>query len=85
MPRKQRPETDQLIKTMLGLGTTQKPIAQRAQCSKRQVQRIKHNLLHYGTIRKPKKPQQGRKRFLDDAQEDVCNHIQIELIVVGAP
>ena len=71
MPRKQRPEQDQLVTAMLRQGTTQKSIAQRAHCSERQVQRIKQSLLRHGTVRKPKNPRQGRKCLLNDIQEDV--------------
>jgi len=73
MPWKQKPETDQFVKSMLGLGIEQKLIVERAHCSIWQVQRIKHNLLQYGTVCKPKKPEQGRKRVLTNLQEDVSN------------
>ena len=67
MSRAQRPETDQLVKNA-GIGDSTESDRAAAHCSKRQVQRIKQNLQHYGTLRKRQKAESA---FLNYAQQDV--------------
>ena len=59
------------IRAGLELGTDQKTIAQQVGVSKRQVTRIKHNIVSYGTVRRPKKPSQGRQPKITKAMAEV--------------
>ena len=56
----------------LEMGTYQKTIAQWAGISKRQVTRIKHNIVFYGSVKRPKKPLQGRQPKITEGMAEVC-------------
>ena len=56
---------------MLELDLPHADIATRANVSLRQVRRIKHNIIRYGTIQRPKLPAQGRKRVMTEEMEEV--------------
>jgi transposase len=61
MPQALSSEKLARIRAGLEMGTDQKTIAQQVGVSKRQVTRIRHNLVFYGSIKCPKKPYQGRQ------------------------
>ena len=71
MPRILSPSKRRRIQGGLQEDIPQKEIATRVHCSKRQVTRIKHNLVHYGTTTRPKKPQQGRQPKIAEAMAQV--------------
>ena len=60
MPPSLRSEQEQLVKGMLMLKQPLLIIATAAECSLRQVRRIKLNLLKYNSVRAPKAAHQGR-------------------------
>jgi len=60
------------IRAGLELGTDQKTIAQQVGISKRQVTRIKRNIVTYGPVNCPKKPGQGRQPLITEGMADVC-------------
>jgi len=60
------------IRAGLELETDQKTIAQQVGVSKRQVTRIKHNIVTYGSVNRPKKPGQGRQPLITEGMADVC-------------
>ena len=71
MPRAISPSKQRRIQGALQEDISQKEIAKRVGCSKRQVTRIKHNLVNYGTTTRPKKPQQGRQPKITEAMAQV--------------
>ena len=71
MPRTLSPSKQRRIQGALQEDIPQKEIAKCVQCSKCQVTRIKHNLVHYGTATRPKKPQQGRQPKITEAMAQV--------------
>jgi transposase len=71
MPQALAHEKAQVIRGMLELDLPHADIATRANVSLRQVRRIKHNIIRYGTIQRPKLPAQGRKRVMTEEMEEV--------------
>ena len=59
------------IRAGLEMSTDQKTIAQQVGVSKRQVTRIKHNIVYYGSVMRPKKPSQGRQRKITEGMAEV--------------
>ena len=64
------------IQTGLELGRDQKTIAQEVGVSKQQVTRIKHNIIFYGSVKRPKKLLQGRQPKITKGMAEV--HVYFE-------
>ena len=66
--------TEKLARIQAGLeiGTDQKLVAQAVGVSKRQVTRIKHNIVFYGSVKCPKKPFQGCQPKITEGMAEVC-------------
>lgn len=66
--------TEKLARIRVGLemSTDQKTIARQVGVSKRQVTRIKHNIVYYGSVKRPKKPSQGRQPKITEGMAEVC-------------
>ena len=63
---------------------THDTIATEVKCSERQVRRILHNLLHYGSVKRPKADQQGRKPNLTTEMEQVSFfHVNPNILILG--
>ena len=61
MPQSLSTEKLASIRAGLEIGTDQKTIARGVGVSRRQVTRVKHNIVFYGSVKCPKKPFQGRQ------------------------
>ena len=62
------------IKGALEEEIPQKDIAKQVGCCKRQVTRIKHNLVNYGTVKRSKNAQQGRQPKITEGMAQArCN------------
>jgi hypothetical protein len=72
MPQALPPEKAQMVRGMLELVMPYPDIATKAMVSTRQVRRVKHNIIRYGTVRRPKLPAQGCKRLMTEEMEEVC-------------
>ena len=72
MPQALSTEKLARIRAGLEMDTNQKGIAQRVGVSKRQVTRIKHNIVFYGSIKHPKKPFQGRQPKITEGMAEIC-------------
>ena len=59
------------VRVGLEMDTKQKTIAQKVNVSKRQVTRIKHNIVYYGSVKRPKKPLQGRQPKITEGMAEV--------------
>ena len=59
------------IRAGLEISTDQKTIAQQVGVSKRQVTRIKHNIVFHGSVKRPKKPFQGRQPKITEEMAEV--------------
>ena len=71
MPQALLPARALAVAASLQLELPQDTIVERTRVSLRQVQRIKHNLVIHGAIRKPKVVQQGRKSKITPDMEEV--------------
>ena len=71
MPQALSEEKLARIRVGLELGTDQMTIAQQVGISKRQVTRIKHNIVFYGSAKHPKKPYQGRQPKITEGMAEV--------------
>ena len=71
MPQALLPARALAVAASLQLELPQDTIVERTRVSLRQVQRIKHNLVIHGSIRKPKDVQQGRKSKITPDMEEV--------------
>ena len=60
-----------MVRGMLQLVMPHPEISTKAKVSTRQVRRIKHNIIHHGTVRRPKLSSQGRKRLMTEEMEEV--------------
>ena len=59
------------VAASLWLDLPHETIVKQAKVSLRQVQRIKHNLIFHGSLKKPKVVQQGRKSKITREMEEV--------------
>ena len=71
MPQALSSEKLARIRAGLELGTDQKTIAQQVSVSKRQVTRIKHNIVFHGSVKHPKKSHQGRQPKITEGMAEV--------------
>ena len=71
MPQALSTEKLARIRAGLEMDTDQKTIAQRVGVSKRQVTRIKHNIVFHGSVKRPKKPFQGRQPKITEGMAEV--------------
>ena len=65
-------EVRQRVRAHLQLGQDPQTVADGTRVSKRTVHRIRSNLIHHGTTRKPKQDVQGRRRAINANMEQVC-------------
>ena len=71
MPQALLPARALAVAASLQLELSQDTIVHRMGVSLRQVQRIKHNLVFHGSLKKPKIVQQGRKSKITREMEEV--------------
>jgi len=71
MPKRLSQAQKSHVMGSLALGMPHKQIASDIGISTCQVERIKHNIVTYGTASRPKKPQQGRKPTITEGMADV--------------
>src|SRR5437667_9172020 len=84
MPHALSQSKSNAVKVMLELNMTHDTIAAEVKCSERQVRRILHNLLHYGSVKRPKADQQGRKPNLTAEMEQVSFfHVNPNILILG--
>ncbi len=81
MPYSLTPLQEETIRGMLALPLPHPKIASAANCSTRQVRRIKANLLEYGTVRTPKVLHQSHNHKVTEEMEEV--HIFPSLFLEG--
>lgn len=67
------------IRVGLEMGTDQNTIARQVGISKRQVTRIRHNILFYSSVTHLKKPHQGCQPTITEGMADVCLILRIEV------
>jgi len=77
MPQSLSTEKLAHIRTLLETDMDQKTIAQQVGVSRRQVSRIKHNILEYGSVKRPKKSLQGRPSKITEKMAEVCVHFAL--------
>jgi len=78
MPQKISPRQESHVRGSLALGMPHKQIAKDVGISVRQVERIKHNLVFYGSASRPKKSQQGRQPTITEGMAQVCPNSMIQ-------
>ena len=71
MPQALLTEKPACIRGFLELGVSREDIANRVGVSKCQVTRIKHNIVYYGSVMRPKKPSQGRQPKITEGMAEV--------------
>ena len=71
MPYSLTPRQEETIKSMLVLALPHSKIASVANCTTRQIRRIKANLLKHGSVRAPKVVRQGHKCKMTKEMEEV--------------
>lgn len=72
MPQALSAEKLARVRGFLELGVSRNDIADRVGVSKCQVTRIKHNIVYYGSVKRPKKPSQGRQPKITEGMAEVC-------------
>jgi transposase len=78
MPRALPFATQREVLGLLSLDIQQNEVAGRTGVSERQVQRIKHNVVHYGSTTRPKLERQGRPSKITEEIEDVQSITMIQ-------